>query len=128
MLEADGKSLPDIFQIIGLFRDHQRLANARRSKSSDAFPATLKNQPLESGPSTKDPKEPRIDPKKQPCICGTEHLFSACLYFIKSLRPQGWTADPEIQKVVDEKLQIATIKTAVDRVRQKAARSLAQEK
>jgi hypothetical protein len=42
-LEADSESLPDIFRIIGLFRDHQRLANARRSKSSGAFPATLKD-------------------------------------------------------------------------------------
>jgi hypothetical protein len=103
-LEADGKSLPDIFRIIGLFRDHQQLANARRSKGSSAFPASLKDQPLESGLSTKNPKEPRIDPKKRPCICGTEHLFSACPYLIKSLCPQGWTTDPEIKKVVDEKL------------------------
>jgi hypothetical protein len=58
--EAEDKPLPDIFWIISLFQDHQRLANARRSKSSSVFPASLKDQPLESGPSTKDPKDPRI--------------------------------------------------------------------
>jgi hypothetical protein len=126
--EAEYNPLPDIFRIISLFRDHQRLANARRSKSSGAFPASLKDQPLESGPSTKDPKDPRIDPKKRPCIYGTEHLFSACPYLIKSLHPHGWTTDPEIQKVVDEKLKIAAIKTAVDRDRQKVAKSQAQER
>jgi hypothetical protein len=97
-MEADNKSLPDIFWIIGLFRDHQRLANTRRSKDSGAFPATLKDQPLVPNSGAKDPKS---DSKKWTCICGMEHLFSVCPYLIETIRPTGWTADPEVQKKVD---------------------------
>ena len=89
-MEEESKQLPDIFRIISLFRDHQRLANVRKSKPASAFPTTLKDQALES--SSGDTKEPKSDSKKWTCICGEEHRFSACPYLIESKRPQGWTA------------------------------------
>ena len=129
-MESDNKSLPDIYWIISLFRDHQRLANARKGKAASAFPASLKDQSLDSGSTDpkdpkdnpKDPKEPKPDSKKRTCICGSEHLFPACPYLIESIRPQGWTADPEVQKKVDEKLKIDSIKAAVERARKRVAK------
>jgi len=122
-MEEENKSLPDIFRIIGLFRDHQWLANARKGKAASAFPASLKDQVLE--PSSGDTKEKdskekdsKTDSKKKTCICGAEHKFSTCLYLIESKRPHGWTADPETQKLVDEKLKIPGVKKGVERARQ----------
>ena len=69
-----------------------------------------------------------MDPKKRPCICGVEHLFSACPYIIESTRPTGWVADPETQRKVDEKLQLAGVKAAVERARQRVAKNLSQGK
>ena len=118
-MEAENKTLPDIFRIIGLFRDHQCLANARKGKAASAFPVTLKDQVLEpSSGDLKDQKEAKTDTKKKTCICGAEHRFSTCPYLIESKRPQGWTPDPEIQKVVDEKLKIPGVKKGVERARQ----------
>ena len=121
-MEADSQPLPDIFRLIGLFRDHQRLANAKGNQSPGAFPAHLNGQPLESGFT----KEPKLDNKTRPCICGVEHLFSACPYLIESIRPPGWTTDPETQKRVEEKLRFPGIKAAVDRARQRVAKTLEQ--
>ena len=132
-MESDNKSLPDIFRIIGLFRDHQRLASARKGKAASAFPASLKDQSLDSGPADpkdpkpKDSKEPKSDSKKRPCICGLEHMFSACPYLIESIRPQGWTADPEVQKKVDEKLKLPNVKAAVERARKRIAKGKDQD-
>ncbi len=56
-----------------------------------------------------------MDPKKKTCICRIEHRFSACPYLIKSKCLQGWTANPEVQKVVDEKLKILRVKKGVER-------------
>jgi hypothetical protein len=125
--EMDNKPLPDIFRLINLFRDHQRLANTSRSKDSGAFPATLKDQPLAHNPGTKDPKDPKLDSKKRHCICGVEHLFSACPYLIESIRPSGWTADPETQKKVDEKLKMPNVKAGVEKARRWVAKGLAQK-
>jgi hypothetical protein len=63
MKKADDKPLPDIFQLINLFCDHQWLANTRRSKDLGAFPAILKDKPLKSNVSS-TPKNPKPDFKK----------------------------------------------------------------
>jgi hypothetical protein len=55
-----------------------------------------------------------------------EHLFSACPYLIETIHPTGWTADPKVQKKVNEKLKLARVKAAVERARQKVAKGLAQ--
>ena len=125
-MEEESKQLPDIFRIISLFRDHQRLANVRKSKPASAFPTTLKDQALES--SSGDTKEPKSDSKKWTCICGEEHRFSACPYLIESKRPQGWTANPEVQKKVHEKLKQAGVKKAVEKARQNVAKGKEKEK
>jgi hypothetical protein len=130
-MEADYKPLPDIFRIISLFRDHQRLANARKGKIASAFPASLKDQSLESNASdtkeTKDTKESKSESKKRPCICGADHKFSACPYLIESVRPQGWTADLEVLKKVDAKLKQASVKAAVERAQQKVAKGKSKD-
>ena len=125
-MEEENKTLPDLYRMISLFRDHQRLANARKGKAASAFPAALKDQVLES--SSGDTKESKTDSKKWPCICGLEHKLSECLYLIESKRPQGWTADPEVQKKVDEKLKQPGVKKAVDNVRQYIAKGKEKER
>lgn len=35
-MEADKESLPDLFRIVSLFRDHQRLANARKNEAAQS--------------------------------------------------------------------------------------------
>ncbi len=88
--EAEGKPLPEIFRIIGLFWDHQQLANTRKGKAASVFPAALKDQVLEpSSGDMKDQKDTKTDPKKKTCICRVEHRFSACPYLIESKHPQG---------------------------------------
>ena len=125
-MELDSESLLDIFRIISLFQDHQRLVNARKGKAASAFLASLKDQSLDSSPNDskdlKDLKNPK-DSKKRNYICGAEHLFSTCPYLIESIRPKGWTADPEVQKKVDEKLKLDRVKAAVERARKRVAKT-----
>ena len=38
------------------------------------------------------------------CICGKKHRFKDCYYLLKDLRPEGWTPDKSIEKIIEEKL------------------------
>jgi hypothetical protein len=106
-----GKDLPDLYNLVELFRDDMRLANAQKDISHGAFAATFQGKPI-------DPK----DDKKRKCLCGQEHQFHECPYLIESVRPKDWKPDPDIEKRIEEKMNAnPKLRTKIKYVRQEVA-------
>src|SRR5204863_9614329 len=94
--EVDGEPLPDLYRIVELFRNHQRLSNVPKGRAFKAHsPLRSKDSRLITRTTTKS--------KRSLCLCGAEQRFKECLYLIESIRPKDW---PAIQKQIDGKPKI----------------------
>jgi hypothetical protein len=122
--EADGEALPDLYRIVELFRNHQRLYNAQKGRNS-TFPASYQGKSLEDSDKTPEKtldEKKDSEKKKRPCVCGLDHRFEKCPYLIESIRPKDWKPDLEIQKKIDDKLKNPNCKAAVKRAQKKAVK------
>jgi hypothetical protein len=93
------EDLPELYELIEDFRNHQRKTEAlQMSESHSAFSTTSEgtSQDLE-------------------CVCGLRHPWKKCFYLIQSIRPTTWIPNAEIQKKIDQKLASdPKLKTAVE--------------
>ncbi|KAK9235238.1 hypothetical protein V1525DRAFT_322471, partial [Lipomyces kononenkoae] len=57
------------------------------------------------------------------CVCGAMHRFTDCPYLNESVRPKGWTADLDVQKQIDEKIEnSAKLRASVERMRKQQSK------
>ncbi|KAK9492619.1 hypothetical protein V1508DRAFT_397833 [Lipomyces doorenjongii] len=80
-------------------------AKQQRAKASHgAFSASFLGKPIngdsKSNNSTDDKTKRHSD-----CLCGAMHRFKDCPYLNGSVPPKGWTADLNVQKQIDEKIE-----------------------
>jgi len=116
--EDAGTPLPDLYKIIELYRNNQRLIKVKEPPSYGAFPASYQGKPA-------DPDKPR----KSICLCGVEHQFPDCPYLIQSIRPEDWKPDPDIEKQIKEKINNnPRLKTKIKYARIDAAKKQDEEK
>jgi len=116
--EDAGTPLPDLYKIIELYRNNQRLIKVKEPPSYGAFPASYQGKPA-------DPDKPR----KSICLCGVEHQFPDCPYLIQSIRPEDWKPDPDIEKQIEEKINNnPRLKTKIKYARIDAAKKQDEEK
>lgn len=93
-----GKDPPTLYDLV---EDYTQItASAAKNSLHSAF-TTFQS---ESANSSFAPKSESKKPRDL-CMCGVKHRFEDCPYLIPTKRPKGWTADPEIQTTIDEKVK-----------------------
>ena len=71
--QYSGKKIPDLYKIIELFRNDQRLTNAQKDHPSrSAFAASYQGKPLENTDEAKSDTKPKSDSRPKSCLCGTD--------------------------------------------------------
>ncbi|RYP66174.1 hypothetical protein DL771_007950 [Monosporascus sp. 5C6A] len=125
----DGKDvneLPSVQKLVKHFRSYMRLRKAQgltaRQLSRGTLGVTLNGEtPNQTGSSqgysqgSSNNNNSRRNSNQngnrhanRECLCGVVHLFGGCPYICPSVRPDGWTEDPEIRKQVDERIANGT--------------------
>ena len=109
--------LPDFYGLVERFRNHHRLTEARKGKSTQAsFSATFQGQPLDDP----KPKEPQ-NQQKPPCVCGDFHRYAKCPYLNESARQANWKPNPTVQQKVDNKLKNdSRLRTTIERAKRQS--------
>jgi len=120
--QDSGQTLPNLYKILELFRNNQRLINAQNQQEEedathDAFAVSYQDKPAS------DAKPNR------PCLCGVEHRFRDCPYLVESIRPEDWTPDAALQEQIEGKITASPgLQAAVKSARRQAAAAKDKEK
>jgi hypothetical protein len=88
-----GEALPDLPEVVEMFRNHRRLVDTQTSASKTsraAFAASFQ------GKTATD---------YQPCLCGESHRYEECVYLNPYIRPDGWTGDSALEKKIQDILK-----------------------
>lgn len=102
-----GANLPTIHELIAQFRIYHRQRGITDKSSYSAFGATYQGQNNSNNSSNNQSSNNQRDSNNRllsppSCICGRSHQFGNCYYYNSSIRPTGWTPDPEIMKKVND--------------------------
>jgi hypothetical protein len=115
------KKLSNLYKIVKLFCNNQRLTNAKKdSTSQEVFPATYQEKLLKEGEDSKS-KDNKLKKPSKPYLCKLKHWFFKCYYLVKSIQPKDWKPNPKKQKEIEEKIKSnLQIKAAVEKAQKKA--------
>lgn len=109
----EGITPPTLYKLIEKFRNHRRIHDASKEISQGAF-ATFKDEEQQ--------KETAGQKKNRPCLCGEDHRFAYCPYLVETARPEGWSPDETIQKLIEEKIKNSEkLRETIDKAREYAA-------
>jgi hypothetical protein len=105
----EGSQNIELFQLIQLFRDHQKSLNPRRQHAKHhAFLTFGEIKPRESNDSTKKTEKGKSNKsggqksKKPRCPCGKNHEYKECWYLNENIRPENWKPYERItQKIIN---------------------------
>jgi hypothetical protein len=115
--QKEGKTLPDLFEVVEEYRDYRRQFIVDKSQSTkSAFSTSFQGQPQEKKFSKED------------CLCGEPHLFKDCPYLIREKQQAGWKPDPAIQERIKEKMRIPSLKTVIEKARAEQKKMQGQQK
>jgi hypothetical protein len=115
-MQDKGDDLPDLYKMVELFRNNQRLLYAQRDLPHSAFAASYQGRSADS-----DSKP------KRACLCGVDHRWRECPYLIDSIRLPDWKPDPDIQQQIEGKINAnAGLKAAITHAQTQAVMEAAK--
>jgi len=115
-MQDKGDDLPDLYKMVELFRNNQRLLYAQRDLPHSAFAASYQGRSADS-----DSKP------KRACLCGVDHRWRECPYLIDSVRLPDWKPDPDIQQQIEGKINAnAGLKAAITHAQTQAVMEAAK--
>jgi hypothetical protein len=120
MEETPGVTVPNMDSMIK-FSNHYKQVLLTSGKTTATFASTYQNRTTDGrevdADTEADKEKKKMTDKKKSCFCGEDYTFRNCNYLIPSIRPNGWSADPEVKKRFDEAYAAAPdwLKAVADR-------------
>jgi hypothetical protein len=89
-----GEALPELPEVVKMFRNHRRLVDTQTSESETnraAFTASFQGKTPIGHDLT--------------CLCGESHNYVDCAYLNPYIRPDGWTGDSALEQKIQDILK-----------------------
>ena len=113
----EGSRNIELYELIQLFRDHQKSLNPRTSRGKHqafiSFGELGGQSEAQESKDSKDSKDstnqesPSGQSKpehKKACVCGKCHPYKDCRYLVKEIRPDYWSPNPRVERKINDLL------------------------